>query len=169
MDGVSAAASILAIATAGVQISIKLVALSSQVTSAAERINVVNTDVSLSCNILHELGELLSREEQGDAPSLMRKGRLETILTSALTCKRVFDEITKAVGSASEALHRCGKSQNGQVRLSKMEHLKWPFHQPSIDVLRGDLREAKGTLTLMLMIWNLAISKSIVAQYVFIP
>ena len=47
----------------------------------------------------------------------------------------------------------------GKMKLSNAEKAKWPFLQPSIEILRGDLREAKGTLMLMLQLGSLALCK----------
>ena len=61
MDGISVAASVLAIATAGVQVSIKLVSLSNQVATARNRITSIGNDVSLTASILQQLAELMTK------------------------------------------------------------------------------------------------------------
>ena len=68
-------------------------------------------------------------------------------------------EIEKEIERASKQLRSCRKFPGGKVKLSKSEKLKWPFLQPSIDILRADLREAKATLMLMLQVTTLALSK----------
>ena len=60
---------------------------------------------------------------------------------------------------ASEQLCGCKKFSGGKVKLLRSEKLKWPFSRPSINTLRADLREAKGTLMLMLQMTTLALSK----------
>ncbi|KAI9849541.1 MAG: hypothetical protein M1830_007110, partial [Pleopsidium flavum] len=62
MDGVSTAASIIAIASAGVQISIKLIGFASQVRTAQKIINAIGNDVSLTSGVLQELAELMKKK-----------------------------------------------------------------------------------------------------------
>ena len=61
MEGVGAAASILAVAGAGIQISLKLIAFADQISTAPKRIQDVGTDVSVTAGTLRELGELMSK------------------------------------------------------------------------------------------------------------
>ena len=159
MDGISIAASIISIATAGIQISIKLVTLSTQISSASERVSSIGNDVSLTSGVLHQLGELMTQKATGDGVSIFSQGGLETTRTSANMCERIFREIENEFRRANAQLRGCRKSAGGQIKLSKSEQLKWPFLQPSIDILRADLREAKGTLMLMLQVTSLALSK----------
>lgn len=159
MDGVSVAASIVSIATAGIQISIKLVTLSTQISSASERVSSIGNDVSLTSGVLHQLGDLMTQKTIGDGISIFSPGGLETTKTSAVMCERIFTEIETEFGRASAQLRNCRKFSGGKIKLSRSEKLKWPFLQPSIDILRADLREAKGTLMLMLQVATLALSK----------
>ena len=159
MDGVSIASSIISIASAGIQISIKLVTLSTQISSASERVSSIGNDISLTSGVLHQLGELMTQKTTSDGISIFSQGGLETTRTSAAMCERIFSEIEKEFGKASEQLRACRKFSGGKIKLSKSEKLKWPFLQPSIDILRADLREAKGTLMLMLQVSTLALSK----------
>lgn len=159
MDGVSVAASVISIATAGIQISVRLITLSTQISSASERVSAVANDVSLTAGILHQLGELMTQKVTSDGVSIFSQGGLETTRTSAAICERIFQEVEKEFGRASTQLRGCKKVSGGRIKLSKSEKLKWPFLQPSIDLLRADLREAKGTLMLMLQVATLALSK----------
>ena len=159
MDGISVAASVISIATAGIQLSVRLITLSTQISSASERVSAVANDVSLTAGILHQLGELMTQKVTGDGVSIFSQGGLETTRTSAAICERIFQEVEKEFGRASTQLRGCKKVSGGKIKLSKSEKLKWPFLQPSIDLLRADLREAKGTLMLMLQVATLALSK----------
>lgn len=150
MDGVSIAASIVGIAGAGVQISIKLVTLATQISTASERVSSIGNDISLTAGVLHQLGELMTQKTTEDGVSIFSKGGLETTRTSAAMCERIFQEVGKEVKRASEQLRGCKRMEAGKIKLSKVEKAKWPFLQPSVDILRTDLREAKGTLMLML-------------------
>lgn len=47
--------------------------------------------------------------------------------------------------------------------------MKWPFLQPSIDVLRADLEKAKGTLMLTLQLSSLAFNEKVAKLYASFP
>ncbi|KAL8854501.1 MAG: hypothetical protein Q9221_000772 [Calogaya cf. arnoldii] len=158
MDGVSIAASLVGLGTAGCQIAIKLYTLASQISTASQRISSVSNDVSLTAGVLKELGEFMTRETANNSTSIFSQSGLETTKNSAAICENIFAEIEQAVKEASEQL-RPKTRIIGKIKLSKSEKLKWPFLQPSIESLRIDLREAKGTLMLMLQVTNLALSQ----------
>lgn len=164
MDRVSAAASIVGIATAGIQVTIKLVTLASQISTASDRVTSIGNDVSLTSGILHQLGELMSQKASDTGISIFSQGGLETTRSSASMCERVFQEVEKEIGKASKQIAGSKKLEEGKIKLSRLERAKWPFLQPGIDVLRADLREAKGTLMLMLQVASLALSKKMADQ-----
>lgn len=163
MDGVSIAASIVGIATAGVQVSIKLVTLASQISTASDRISSIGNDISLTSGVLHQLGELINRKTTDDGISILNQDGLKTTKTSAAMCERIFQEVEKEVKRASEQLRRYkpgqGRMSGEKIELSMTEKAKWLFLQPSIDRWRADLRDAKSTLMLMLQVASLALSK----------
>ncbi len=159
MDGISIASAIISIAAAGIQTSIKLMTLSAQVSSASERVSSIANDVSLTSGVLHQLGDLMNQKMTSDGIRVLNEGGLETTSTSAAMCERIFREIEQECGRASEQIRSCRKVTGGKVKLSKSEKFKWPFLQPSIEILRTVLREAKGTLMLMLQISTLALAK----------
>ncbi|KAF6225842.1 hypothetical protein HO133_009844 [Letharia lupina] len=163
MDGVSIAASIVGIATAGVQVSIKLVTLASQISTASDRISSIGNDISLTSGVLHQLGELINRKTTDDGISILNQDGLKTTKTSAAMCERIFQEVEKEMKRASEQLRRYkpgqGRMSGEKIELSMTEKAKWLFLQPSIDRWRADLRDAKSTLMLMLQVASLALSK----------
>ncbi|KAK3167417.1 hypothetical protein OEA41_010544 [Lepraria neglecta] len=75
MDGVSIAASIVGIASAGVQIAIKLVTLATQISTASERVSSIGNDMSLTSGVLHQLGELMTQKTTDDGISIFSKRR----------------------------------------------------------------------------------------------
>ena len=163
MDGVSIAASIVGIASAGVQVSIKLVTLAAQISTASDRVSAIGNDISLTSGVLHQLGELMTQKSTDDGVSIFNQNGLETTKTSAAMCERVFKEAEKEVKKASEQLRNYkpgrGRMSGEKIELSTTEKAKWPFLQPKIDTLRADLRDAKSTLMLMLQVASLALSK----------
>ncbi|KAL8726704.1 MAG: hypothetical protein Q9166_006572 [cf. Caloplaca sp. 2 TL-2023] len=157
MDGVSIPASLVSIGAAGCQIAIKLYTLATQISTASDRISSISNDVSLTSGVLQQLGDLMTPKPDGT--TIFSQGGLETTKTSAAMCERIFKEIEQAVRDASEQIRGRARFADGKIKLSKSEKVKWPFLQPSIESLRIELREAKGTLMLMLQVTSLAFSK----------
>lgn len=126
MDGVSVAASVRAIATAGVQISIKLVSLSNQVATARNRITSIGNDVSLTANVLQQLGELMTKDDESKTLNLFSKKSLQIAQASAEACHAIFQELAEALKRSCRQL----KEQNDnatigrRVKLSRLEKIK---------------------------------------------
>ena len=153
MDGVSVAASIVGIATAGIQVSVKVVTLADQISTAAECISSIGNDVSLTSAILHQLGDLMSQKKtSGGSLPVFSKDGLESIINSAEECQKIFVEIERQTAKASNMIRGRKRPIGEMVKLTRVEKEKWPFLQPSIEILRTDLIEAKGTLMLMLQV-----------------
>ena len=166
MDGISAAASIISIATAGAQISIKLITLAEQVRTASNRVNAVANDVALTSAVLQQLGDFMNPEPD-DGISVFNDSGLQTTANSARTCERIFEDLHREIRKASlQVSHVSNNSPGEKIKLSRLEKAKWPFLQPSMDSLRTDLREAKGTLTLILQVASLAYAKKVASSYV---
>lgn len=158
MDGVSVAASLVGIGAVGCQIAIKLYALATQISTASDRISAISNDVSLTSAVLQQLGELMKRRATDDDTSIFSHSGLEMTKTSAIMCENIFKAIEQALKEASQQIR--GRERGvSKIKLSKSEKAKWPFLQPSIEALRNDLGEAKGTLMLMLQVTTLALSK----------
>ncbi|KAL9598069.1 MAG: hypothetical protein Q9179_004046 [Wetmoreana sp. 5 TL-2023] len=159
MDGVSIAASLVGIGAAGCQIAIKLYTLATQISTASERISSISNDVSLTSSVLQQLGELMTQKAADDGTTIFSRSGLETTKTSAAMCEAIFKDIEQAAREASKQIRGRSSLVGGKIKLSKSEKAKWPFLQPSIETLRNDLREAKGTLMLMLQVTSLGLSK----------
>ncbi|KAL9070380.1 MAG: hypothetical protein Q9161_004939 [Pseudevernia consocians] len=162
MDGLSVAASIVGIATTGVQLSIKLATLATQISTASDSVSSIGNDISLTSSVLHQLGELMSQKTTDGGISILNQHGLETTKTSASMCERIFQLIEKEVKRASAQL-RCkpgrGRMNGEKIELTTIEKMKWPFLQKNINDLRADLRDAKSTLMLMLQLATLTLSK----------
>ena len=163
MDGVSIAASIIGIATAGVQVSIKLVTLATQISTSSDRVSAIGNDISLTSSVLRQLGDLLAQKTTDGDICILNKSGLESTKTAAAMCEKIFSEIETELKKASEQVRRykpgIGKMRGQKIELSKTEQAKWPFLQPRIDGLRTDLRDAKSTLILLLQLATLALNK----------
>ncbi|KAL8783048.1 MAG: hypothetical protein Q9213_004895 [Squamulea squamosa] len=171
MDGISGPASILAIAAAGVQISIKLISFSNQVSNGQEQIRYIGTDVSMTAGILQQFGELMQKSP-GDADertTIFSQEGLTTTQTAADACQAVFRALEEALRKASGQLRRKTIVPGQMIILSKTESLRWPFLQPNFNVLRQELNNSRATLMLILQITTLAYSKKMAELLVYDP
>ena len=162
MEAVGAAASILAIAGTGIQVSLKLLAFADQVGTAPQRIRDVGTDVSVTAGTLQELGELMRKNTASKRlTGIFKPDQVQHIEISSIKCKHIFDELKEILGKASQQLRNAYKSTSksndtfSRIRLSRLERMKWPFLQPSIQPLQSALGDAKATLTLILQVVHL--------------
>ena len=164
MEALGAAASILAIAGAGVSISIKLITFADQVGTAPKRIRAVGTDVSVTAGTLQQLGELMEKTPKKNSTGMFWPDQVRNIRASSNECKEIFDQLEAIFCGASQQLREVYKRDKSsakslatppKIKLSRMERLKWPFLQPSIEPLQSALRDAKGTLTLILQVVHL--------------
>ena len=162
MEAVGAAASILAIAGTGIQVSLKLIAFADQVGTAPQRIRDVGTDVSVTAGTLQELGELMRKNTASKRlTGIFKPDQVQHIEISSTKCKHIFDELKEILGKASQQLRNAYKSTSknndtfSRIRLSRLERMKWPFLQTSIQPLRSALGDAKATLTLILQVVHL--------------
>ncbi|KAF4772092.1 hypothetical protein HAV15_005031 [Penicillium sp. str.  len=191
MEAIGAASAILAIATAGVQCSVKLVTFAGQVKTAPEQITMVAEDVSLNASILHQLGELATENIENEHPtldgdsnnttdpnvksvpdtkttiskqSIFNPTGLKTVIKLAKKCEEIFESLDQSLRKASQQLHAKPKI-SGKVKLSRAEMFKWPFLLPAMDTLRNELRNVKETLMLMLQVAMLAYSRRMMGEY----
>ncbi|KAJ5369098.1 Glucose-methanol-choline oxidoreductase N-terminal [Penicillium cataractarum] len=190
MEAVGAASAILAIATAGVQCSVKLVTFAGQVKTAAEQITMVAEEVSLNASILQQLGELAKENVENEPPasddngnntanntvesvhdtkttvskqSIFNATGLETVTNLAKKCEEIFELLNQSLRKASKQLH-ANSGTSGKVKLSRTEMFKWPFLAPGMDTMRSELRNVKGTLMLMLQVATLAYSRRMMEE-----
>ena len=168
MDGISAAALIIGIATTGAQISIKLITLGEQVKAASDRVSVVANDVALTSAVLQQLGDFVNPKPD-DGISIFNQSGLQTTIASARTCERIFTSLQSEVKKASVQFSNVSRDlPKEQMTLSRLEKVKWPFLQPSMEALRTDLCEIRGTLTLILQVASLAYTKKVATSYVIL-
>lgn len=160
MEPIGAAASVLAIATAGIQVSLKLIAFADQVATASRKIEDVGTDVSVTAGTLQELGEFMNLPTKRSIKMFLPH-QVRGITQSSERCSQIFEELKTMLSAASHQLRdrqdtkTKDKVTPQKLKLSRLECMKWPFLQPSMDPLRSELRDAKATLTLMLQVVNL--------------
>jgi hypothetical protein len=157
-DPLSIAASVVGVVTVGVQISVKLYALGEKIATASQRVTSIANDISSTCAILNQLHDLMTPkpDASGNPCSVFNATALKDITHALRHCEAVFNEIAKYQEQASKQIK--GRSRpHTKIQLSRTEKAKWPFLQPQFDELRGDLRDSKGNLLLMITVASLAL------------
>lgn len=161
MDGVSTTAAVLAIATAGVQISVRLYSLSTQISGASDAITFLANDVAMISGVLEELGQLVERSRTDGNQKIFSHPGLDLINRSIQSCSKAFDDLSLMLDKASSQLAGMSKCPNEiKIKLRPSEKAKWPFLQSGIVRLRTDLRDTKSTLMLVLQLGTLTASKT---------
>jgi len=160
MDPLSIAASVVGITAAGMQAAVKLWALAEKVATASEKVKSVGNDISITCAVLRQMGELIKPryDAQGTLRSVFNYGALNDIWHALRRCESFFTEIQTLL---SRAFAKVGNRPvlQSKVKLSWVEKTKWPFLQPQFDELRNDLRGTKVDLVLMIGVANLALAQ----------
>ncbi|OJI80161.1 hypothetical protein ASPTUDRAFT_47189 [Aspergillus tubingensis CBS 134.48] len=82
------------------------------------------------------------------------------VMNLASKCNAIFERLEEGLRKASKQL-RANPQSKDPIRLSPAEMVKWPFVKPQMDDMRAELRDAKGTLMLMLQVAMLRYSKKV--------
>ncbi|GAD96872.1 conserved hypothetical protein [Paecilomyces variotii No. 5] len=176
MEALGAASAVVGIADVGIQTSLRLIAFAGQVSSAPSAISGVAEDISLTANILQQLGELMKQKippsegkgsgqeysgERQSGNSLFSESGLRTAEALGGRCKDLFAEIDQELRKASKQISSRGLNEGEKIKLSTTERLKWPFLQPRIKEIRGELGETKQSLMMLLQVTMLAYSRAV--------
>ena len=140
-DPLSITASIVGIASAGIQLSTTLYSYTETVINADKNIREIARDLSITSSVITELGTLL---RQDDATQLQCESALTTAREAVHGCEEVFKEIQKELNKSLDL------EGNGKSPMSKLKRLKWPLVEPKLNVLQVRLERLKNTLVLML-------------------
>ena len=149
MDGVSAAASVLGVATAGIQLSRVLYDLYTTVRGSRKEIQDVADNVSLLSMVLEELDGVLCQDEIHYKPRLQ-----EAAQAIVLRCAALFADIRKHTGA-----------DQGQKGKKFSEKAAWYFKRERVKSLRVSLESLKSTLNILLHIVQLAKTTNNVQEY----
>ncbi|OJJ69876.1 hypothetical protein ASPBRDRAFT_678282 [Aspergillus brasiliensis CBS 101740] len=186
MEAVGSASAIIGIATSGIQCSIKLIIFADQIKSAWDEIADIAEAVSVNASILQQLGgladeALFHKRESSDTnnnsnsnsndeknPNGGREPQNEIfnaagfaiVMNLASKCNSIFEKLEEGLRKASKQLRENAQIKD-RLRLSRAEMVKWPFVKPQMDAMRAQLRDAKGTLMLMLQVAMLRYSKKV--------
>ena len=107
MDGLSAAASIAGVASAGIHLSKCLYDIYSTVKSSTKEIQDIANNVSLLSVVLEELDGVLCQDEMHYKPQLQQAAQ-----AIVLTCATIFSDIRKHTGT--------GKGQRVRASLKRL-------------------------------------------------
>ncbi|GAB1192507.1 hypothetical protein APSETT444_001699 [Aspergillus pseudonomiae] len=189
MEAVGAASAIRGIATTGIQCSIKLITVAGLVKSAQDEITDIAKDVLLNASILQQLDQLAKNRipheqtplcpndndeklripdsvTRGDAQrstetqhGVFNAAGLAVVLKLATECNDIFSRLNEALQETSKAL---SANTDGQTRIKATQAgmVHWPLTKPQIDGMQARLRDAKGTLMLMLQVAMLRYSET---------
>ncbi|GAB1210178.1 hypothetical protein APSETT445_008968 [Aspergillus pseudonomiae] len=184
-----AASAIRGIATTGIQCSIKLITVAGLVKSAQDEITDIAKDVLLNASILQQLDQLAKNRipheqtplcpndndeklripdsvTRGDAQrstetqhGVFNAAGLAVVLKLATECNDIFSRLNEALQETSKAL---SANTDGQTRIKATQAgmVHWPLTKPQIDGMQARLRDAKGTLMLMLQVAMLRYSET---------
>ena len=139
-------ASVAQLADYGFKLSLKLYTFSSTVSSASDSIKSLSSDVSLTSTVLQELCLIIKSDEESHVVS---DTAIHATSQTVKDCLAVFEQLDEALDKSMK-----GIEEKGGKRV--MEKLKWPFKQPKMDLLRGNLDRLKASLTLMLQVLSYA-------------
>lgn len=145
LEAVGIAASILQIADVGMKVSINLCQLYSKVRRADSSLQTLSSEIALTCNVLHQLGELLKQDAQG---SLCSQQALATAQDVLGECRRVFGEIE----NATERCKQNADDERDKERFlgKTFRRMTFVFKEPDLEALRKNLDRLKSTMLLML-------------------
>jgi hypothetical protein len=130
-------ASAIQVAELGMKLSVKLCTFYRDSKAANQTVRNLSSDVSLTCAILHELGEALQTDEQSKVCSDQAFRTVKKVLAE---CKDVFQQI--------EIIAEKETSKIGSNRLS--QKLSVAMMRPDLEMFQTHLERLKSTMLLML-------------------
>jgi len=157
MAEIGLVASVVQIADTGIKLSITLYTFAETVLTADKSIKEIASDVSLTSSVLEELGQNLKKDQKS---RLCSENAVKTAEGIVKECAAIFKEINetlqitlnkiKPTAGGYKAKGKDGSHGGKKMAVAALERLKWPFLQPKMQLLRGNLDRLKSTLVLML-------------------
>lgn len=143
LEAVGIAASILQLADVGMKVSINLCTLYSKVRRADANLQTLSSEVALTCSVLHQLGELLKQDREGQLCSQRALITAQDVLEE---CRRVFDEID----CVTKHCHLEVGYDRDKFLEKAFRRMTFVFKEPDLESLRKNLDRLKSTMLLML-------------------
>lgn len=152
MDEISEKSRIFAVAAAGIQLSIKLIAFAEEDGAKPDRMSSLGHDIATTSGVLRQLGEFMSAGPD-ETKALVSPSGLQATMKSAVACNAVFD----GIHNAFTALVDTTVLEPGTgMSTSPVYIVHRPFWQPHVNALWNDLQDLRLTLMLQLQITTLA-------------
>lgn len=140
LEAIGIAASIIQVAELGTKLAVKLCTFYHQVKESNEAIQSLSSDVSLTCSILHQLGDSLEQDAETQLYSAKAFITAQEVLGE---CRKVFDKIDHAVEEQKR-----DNTKNRVARVTRKFGLA--LMERDLDVMRTNLERLKSTVLLML-------------------
>ncbi len=139
-------ASVIQIADTGFRLSMKFYTFGEVVASADRSVIFISKDVSHTAVVLKELGQILDRDK---GSTILSENAVQTADSVVKECAEVFQMMESILVEKLPNLRTPGgeKVSKAVVLLQK---LRWPYLQPKLRLLQGNLDRLKSTILLML-------------------
>ncbi|KAI2615930.1 hypothetical protein GGR54DRAFT_255650 [Hypoxylon sp. NC1633] len=159
MAGLEVAASIIGIASFGLQFATTLQTYIELVSDAQQSIRDIAFDVSTTAAALKQLYDLIETDHNGKA--IVNDRGLQEVIRLASQCEQVYTDIINFLAKAAGVQ----EDENGEVsqsalQMGMMQKFSWPFREHRIKKRREELSSLKISLLLQLAIVKLAKSKT---------
>ena len=146
MAELAAVASIIQIADVGFRLGVKLLAFAETVASADKAIVTTSKDISLTSSVLKEVAEVLRK----DQPScIYSPDAIQTATAIVTECLHLFQEMERVLVEKVPNISSDRKESTSRATIA-LERFKWPYWQPKLQLLRGNLDRLRSTLLVML-------------------
>ena len=149
MAEIGAVAAIIQVAEVGLRLSTTLFSFAETVAKADKAVNTISKDISLTSAVLKELADILKKD---GGPRAYSATAVDSAVAVVHECAEVFKEIEGIFVEKLPKLSSRGKFK-GSVAL---ERFKWPYLQPRMGLLQGNLDRLKSSLLVILNVISLA-------------
>ena len=146
------AASVLQIADIGLRLSLRLYTFGETVASADKSIISISKDVSLTSNVLKELGQTLDRDQSSRICSPHGVSMADSIVKE---CMEIFQEMDQVLVKKFANTKSVEKDRMVKA-IQTLDRLRWPFIKSRMELLTSNLERQKTTLVLLLNVIALA-------------
>lgn len=157
VTALGAAGSIIGIAGFGLQIAVTLQTYTEAALEADDRIRDIANDISATASALQQLQAVIAHDDKLPQGKIFTVEGLKVLNKVASQCDAVFTRIVQLLNKAGQPRGQLSNSEVAKdLRLSSLDHLKWPWLEPKIKRCRKELERLLLKLLLMLQISNLA-------------
>jgi len=157
MEALGAAGSVVGIAGFGLQIAGTLQTYAEASLEADDRIRDIANDISATASALQRLQAVIDHDEKLAEGRVFSVEGLKSVNKISSQCDVVFKRIVELLNKAGNPGEQLSNAERVKdLKLSTLDHLKWPWLEPKISRCRLELERLLIKLLLMLQISNLA-------------